>query len=111
VIFVVKIASLMHMAQEKRDKQPARLTVTLDERDHSEVCQLAEKNDVSAAWIIRRAVQYFNVTCLVRSIGAVKVMAPQPSLTASPVAALPIEPRPEAISGDCLFLKVESASV
>jgi hypothetical protein len=47
------------MAQEKRDKQPSRLTVTLDERDRSEVCRLAEKNDVSAAWIIRRAVQYF----------------------------------------------------
>jgi hypothetical protein len=59
MIFVVKIAPLMQMAQEKRDKRPARLTVTLDERDHSEVCQLAEKNDVSAAWIIRRAVQYF----------------------------------------------------
>jgi hypothetical protein len=59
VIFVVKIAPVMHMAQEKRDKQPSRLTVTLDERDRSEVCQLAEKNDVSAAWIIRRAVQYF----------------------------------------------------
>jgi len=49
----------MHMAQEKRDKQPARLTVTLDERDRSEICQLAEKNEVSAAWIIRRAVHYF----------------------------------------------------
>jgi hypothetical protein len=50
MIFVVKIAPLMQMAQEKRDKRPARLTVTLDERYHSEVCQLAEKNDVSAAW-------------------------------------------------------------
>ena len=49
----------MNMAQEKRDKQPYRLTVTLDERDRSEVCQLAEENQVSAAWIIRRAVQYF----------------------------------------------------
>jgi len=39
----------MHIAQEKRDKQPARLTVTLDERDHSEVYQLAEKNDVRAS--------------------------------------------------------------
>lgn len=47
------------MGRPKTDKQPARLTVTLDERDYSEVCQIAEKNDVSAAWVIRRAVQQY----------------------------------------------------
>lgn len=47
------------MGRPKRENQPARLTVTLDERDYSEVCQLAEKNDVSAAWVIRRAVQQY----------------------------------------------------
>lgn len=47
------------MGRPKRAKQPARLTVTLGEGDYSEVCQLAERNDVSAAWVIRRAIQQY----------------------------------------------------
>ena len=45
------------MGRPKTDKHPARLTVTLDEEDYKEVCARAERNDVSAAWVIRRAVQ------------------------------------------------------
>lgn len=44
------------MARPKKDRQPARLTVTLDESDYQKVCTLADENDVSAAWVIRRAV-------------------------------------------------------
>jgi Ribbon-helix-helix protein, copG family. len=44
------------MARPKKDRQPARLTVTLDENDYQRVCSLADQNDVSAAWVIRRAV-------------------------------------------------------
>jgi predicted transcriptional regulator len=44
------------MARPKKDRQPARLTVTLDESDYQKVCTLAGENDVSAAWVIRRAV-------------------------------------------------------
>lgn len=47
------------MARPKKDRQPARLTVTLDEVDYQRVCSLADKNDVSAAWVIRRAVHYY----------------------------------------------------
>ena len=47
------------MARPKKDRQPARLTVTLDEADYQRVCSLADKNDVSAAWVIRRAVHYY----------------------------------------------------
>ncbi len=47
------------MARPKTEKHPARLTVTLDEEDYKEVCARAESNDVSAAWIIRRAVQTY----------------------------------------------------
>ena len=47
------------MARPKTDKHPARLTVTLDEEDYKEVCAQAERNDVSAAWVIRRAVQTY----------------------------------------------------
>jgi Ribbon-helix-helix protein, copG family len=47
------------MARPKIDKNPARLTVTLDEQDYAEVCRLAASQDVSAAWIIRRAVQSY----------------------------------------------------
>jgi hypothetical protein len=44
---------------QKPDKSLARLTVTLGHQDYREVCQLAEQNDVSAAWVIRRAVQQY----------------------------------------------------
>jgi len=47
------------MGRPKLDKQPARLTVTLDKQDYSAVCDLAAQNDVSAAWVIRRAVQQY----------------------------------------------------
>lgn len=47
------------MARPKRDRQSARLTVTLDEADYQRICSLADKNDVSAAWVIRRAVHYY----------------------------------------------------
>jgi predicted transcriptional regulator len=47
------------MGRPKTEKQPARLTVTLDEQDYSAVCNLAAQNDVSAAWVIRRAVQQY----------------------------------------------------
>lgn len=47
------------MGRPRLDKHPARLTVTLDEDDYKEVCARAERNDVSAAWIIRRAVQTY----------------------------------------------------
>lgn len=47
------------MGRPKAEKQPARLTVTLDQQDYSAVCDLAAKHDVSAAWVIRRAVQQY----------------------------------------------------
>jgi hypothetical protein len=47
------------MARPKIDKHPTRLTVSLDEQDYAEVCRLAASQDVSAAWIIRRAVQSY----------------------------------------------------
>ncbi|MBM2716163.1 CopG family transcriptional regulator [Mesorhizobium caraganae] len=45
------------MGRPRTDKHPARLTVTLEEEDYKEVCARAKRNDVSAAWVIRRAVQ------------------------------------------------------
>ncbi|NTB88034.1 ribbon-helix-helix domain-containing protein [Agrobacterium tumefaciens] len=47
------------MARPKTDKQGSRLTVTLDADDYAEVCARANANDVSAAWIIRRALQEY----------------------------------------------------
>ncbi len=47
------------MARQKIDKHPTRLTVSLDEQDYAEVCRLAASQDVSAAWVIRRAVQSY----------------------------------------------------
>jgi len=47
------------MARPKTEKQGSRLTVTLDAEDYAEVCSRASAHDVSAAWIIRRAVQEY----------------------------------------------------
>ena len=47
------------MARPRTNKQGSRLTVTLDANDYARVCSRAQANDVSAAWIIRRAVQEY----------------------------------------------------
>jgi predicted transcriptional regulator len=44
------------MARPRGDRKAARLSVSLDRRIHAQLCALARKNDVSAAWLIRRAV-------------------------------------------------------
>jgi ribbon-helix-helix CopG family protein len=47
------------MGRPKSNKQATRLTVTLEADDYDKVCALADHNDVSAAWIIRRAIQNY----------------------------------------------------
>lgn len=47
------------MPRPKSDRQASRLTVTLDADAYAKVCVLANQNDVSAAWIIRRAVDNY----------------------------------------------------
>ena len=47
------------MPRPRKDRTLPRLTVSLEERDYSEVCEIAQRNDVSAAWVIRRAVQQY----------------------------------------------------
>jgi len=44
------------MGRPKNCKQLARLTVVLDAENYARICNLANENDVSAAWIIRRAI-------------------------------------------------------
>lgn len=48
-----------HMPRPKIDRHPARLSVSLDPQDYEEVCRIAVQQDVSAAWVVRRAVQDF----------------------------------------------------
>jgi predicted transcriptional regulator len=43
----------------KTDKQATRLTVTLDVERYAKICNLANQNDVSAAWVIRRAIDSY----------------------------------------------------
>jgi predicted transcriptional regulator len=43
----------------KTDKQATRLTVTLDAERYAKICQLANQNDTSAAWVIRRAIDSY----------------------------------------------------
>ena len=47
------------MAHPKTDKHATRLTVTLDTERYAKICNLANENDVSAAWIIRRAIDSY----------------------------------------------------
>lgn len=47
------------MARPKSNKRSVRLSVTLDERDHKAVKEMADSLDLSTAWIVRRAVSEF----------------------------------------------------
>lgn len=44
------------MARPRLNKKTVRTSVSLDERMFSEAAQLAAQNDVSLAWLIRKAV-------------------------------------------------------
>jgi len=44
------------MARPKSNRQVARVSVSFDANDYQELRALADQNDVSAAWIVRRAV-------------------------------------------------------
>ena len=47
------------MPRAKSKKQNVRLSVTLDEGEYVELTRLGEELDLSAAWMIRRAVSEF----------------------------------------------------
>lgn len=47
------------MAKTKSHKSGVRLSVTLDESEYGELSRLAASLDLSAAWMIRRAVSEF----------------------------------------------------
>lgn len=47
------------MARSKSNRRSVRLSVTLYEQDHMAVKKLAADMDLSAAWIVRRAVSEF----------------------------------------------------
>ena len=47
------------MARPKGNRKVVRLTVTLDEQDHTEIRRLAAELDLSTAWLIRRAISEF----------------------------------------------------
>ncbi|WP_224543268.1 CopG family transcriptional regulator [Mesorhizobium sp. CA16] len=44
---------------ENVEKLPHRLSVTLTDEQHREVTEIARKNRVSAAWVVRQAVERF----------------------------------------------------
>ncbi|MCB1670213.1 MAG: CopG family transcriptional regulator [Pseudomonadales bacterium] len=47
------------MKRAKAEKRSVRLSVTLDEGEYAELSELAASLDLSAAWMIRRAVSEF----------------------------------------------------
>lgn len=47
------------MARPRGQKHPVRLSVSLDEGDHAAISRLAADMNLSAAWVVRRAVSEF----------------------------------------------------
>ena len=47
------------MGRPKTDRKIARISVSLDDRDYKALREIAETNDVSTAWLVRRAVADF----------------------------------------------------
>ena len=47
------------MPRPKAHRKVVRISVTLDEQDHTEIKRLAAELDLSTAWMIRRAVSEF----------------------------------------------------
>ncbi|RLL71540.1 CopG family transcriptional regulator [Ochrobactrum soli] len=47
------------MARPRGQKHPVRLSVSMDEKDHAAISRLAADMNLSAAWIVRRAVSEF----------------------------------------------------
>ena len=47
------------MARPRGQKHPVRLSVSLDEKDHAAISRLAADLNLSAAWLVRRAVSEF----------------------------------------------------
>jgi hypothetical protein len=44
------------MGRPKGNRKEARLSVSFDEREYAALCALAERHDVSVAWMVRQAV-------------------------------------------------------
>ncbi|WP_139212397.1 ribbon-helix-helix protein, CopG family [Jannaschia pohangensis] len=47
------------VGRPRTDRKIARISVSLDDQDYQVLREIADKNDVSAAWIVRRAVSEF----------------------------------------------------
>jgi len=47
------------VGRPKTDRKITRISVSLDDRDYQALRKIAETNDVSAAWLVRRAVADF----------------------------------------------------
>lgn len=47
------------MGRPKTDRKVTRMSVSLDDRDYQALREIAETNDVSTAWLVRRAVSDF----------------------------------------------------
>lgn len=47
------------MGRPRTDRKITRISVSLDDQDYQVLREIADRNDVSAAWIVRRAVSDF----------------------------------------------------
>ena len=47
------------MVRPRSQRNSVRLSVSLDSRDHLEICRIASDLNLSASWLVRRAVAEF----------------------------------------------------
>lgn len=47
------------MPRPRGKRAPVRLSVGMDPTSHAKLCRLADRNDVSLAWVIRKAIADF----------------------------------------------------
>ena len=49
----------MNLPESRRSRKGSRITVSLSERDHATLTELAERHDVSISWLTRQALVEF----------------------------------------------------
>ena len=52
-------SAVMNQSARQTNRKAHRITVSLSERDHAALVELAAKHDVSISWLARRAVSEF----------------------------------------------------
>ena len=57
VQLVAEVKRMARSPSRKSEKSPHRLSISLSAEDHEQIAQIAEKNKVSIAWVVREAIE------------------------------------------------------